>query len=238
MNKRTREAGSGDATAAEEAAGKDNTIVRLRHLARTARHEPVVVILLLTATFTAISGRLLNGVLLATVAIALAWDAARHPDRAQEPARTEITVPAPSVQAQAGRPVRTGRARPLVIAAWLAAGALYAVVVGSFTRYSWPATAAVIGVAVVVVAIGWRKSGQPRPDPGKLPRTGAALWAGLLVTAGLWELSALFLQPNLTTTTYAHPTISALTDPLLASHPGRSVALAIWLAIGWYLERR
>ena len=64
------------------------------------------------------------------------------------------------------------------------------------------------------------------------------LWAGLLVAIGLWELAALFLQPGLAVTSYAHPTISALTDPLLTSHAGRSVALAIWVTIGWFLAER
>jgi hypothetical protein len=58
------------------------------------------------------------------------------------------------------------------------------------------------------------------------------------VAAGLWELSALVLQPDLDTTSSAHPTISALTDPLLTSHAGRSVALAVWVAVGWFLVRR
>jgi hypothetical protein len=120
----------------------------------------------------------------------------------------------------------------------MAGGALYAAVVGSFTRYSWPATVGVIGLAAAVVAIGWLGPLRPRRDTAKLPRLGAALWAGLLVAAGLWELAALFLQPGLATTSYAHPTISALTDPLLASHAGRSVALAIWVAVGWFLVER
>lgn len=57
------------------------------------------------------------------------------------------------------------------------------------------------------------------------------MWAGLLVAAGLRELAALFLLPSLTTTSYAYPTMSALTDPLLARHLGRSVALATWVAM-------
>ena len=64
------------------------------------------------------------------------------------------------------------------------------------------------------------------------------LWAGLLAAAGVWELVALSLQPSLTTTSYAHPAISTLTDPVLATHAGRSAALAIWVATGWLLARR
>ena len=242
MNKRAEEVSVGDAPAAGKAAGNDSWTGRLHHVATMARHEPIVVILMLTATFTAISGSLVDGVLLGAVAVALGLDAARHPHRAREATAHEVvTAPVTPAQASAagsGQAGPAGARRRLVAAAWLAAAGLYAVAAGSFTRYSWPATVAVVGVAAAAVGIGWRRSGQPRPESEKLNRTGAALWAALLVTAGLWELAALFMQPDLTTTSYAHPTISALTDPLLASHPGRSAAFAIWLAVGWYLERR
>ena len=131
-----------------------------------------------------------------------------------------------------------GRRRWLLVLAAAVGAAVYAVVVGGFSRYSWPATVGVIGLGAVVVAAGWRGPLRRRPDPGRLPLPGAALWAALLVAGGLWELASLLQQPDLTTTSYAHPTISALTDPLLGSHTGRSVALAAWLAIGWYLADR
>lgn len=115
----------------------------------------------------------------------------------------------------------------------LAGAALYAAVVGWFARYSWPATVAVAGLGAAVVAAGWRKP-QETPAASSSPR----LWGVLLVAGGLWELSALLQQPDLTTESQAHPTISTLTDPLLASHGGRSTVLGVWLALGWYLVRR
>jgi hypothetical protein len=51
----------------------------------------------------------------------------------------------------------------------VAGGVAYAVVVGSFARYSWPATMAVVGLATLVVVIGWQGPPHPRPDPGPLP---------------------------------------------------------------------
>jgi Family of unknown function (DUF6186) len=39
----------------------------------------------------------------------------------------------------------------------------------------------------------------------------------LLVSGGTWELTSLLQQPQLTTDSYAHPTISALTDPIAGS---------------------
>jgi len=207
----------------------------LGRMATAGVREPIVVILLLIAVFTAISGRPVNGLLLAVVAVCLAWDNART--------RRRVVIPAPAAAAglTAARPreplIAARRRRPAT-AAVAAAGLVFAAVVGSFARYSWPATVSVIGLAAAVVAAGWQGPSRSRRDPGELPRRGTALWAGLLVATGLWELSALFLQPGLDTTSSAHPTISALTDPLLTSHGGRSVVLAVWVAAGWFLVRR
>ena len=63
-------------------------------------------------------------------------------------------------------------------------------------------------------------------------------WGTLLIAASLWELTALLEQPNIETSSYAHPTISTLTDPLLSTAPGRSVALIGWIALGAYLVDR
>ena len=60
----------------------------------------------------------------------------------------------------------------------------------------------------------------------------------MVVALGLFELTNLLLQPSLTTDSYAHPTLSVMTDPVLASHPGRSAVLFLWLALGWFLFRR
>jgi hypothetical protein len=134
-----------------------------------------------------------------------------------------------------GRP--RGR-RPALLAAGLAGGALYAVVVGSFSRYSWPATVAVAGLGAVVVAIGWRGPRHTRPAPPRPPTVGLVLWGVLAVACCLWELWSLLEQPNLATSSYAHPTISTLTDPVLSSWAGRSVVLAAWLGLGWFLVER
>ena len=54
----------------------------------------------------------------------------------------------------------------------------------------------------------------------------------------LRELIALALQPTLGTDSPAHPTLSYLANPVLASVPGRPAVLFGWLALGWYLARR
>jgi hypothetical protein len=124
---------------------------------------------------------------------------------------------------------------PTLLTAGLAGGVLYAVVVGSFSRYSWPATVAVAGLGAVVVAVGWRGPRHTRPAPPRPPAVGLALWGAVFVAACLWELWSLLEQPNLATSSYAHPTISTLTDPVLSTWAGRSVVLAAWLGLGWFL---
>ena len=188
---------------------------------------PVVWVLLAIAFFTSISGKPVDGVLMLIVAVGLAWDAGRralrHPETAAATARTARL---------------TGRRRRFAVIALLAGAVVYAVVVGSFSRYSWPATAGIIGLGTVAVLIGWHGPVRARPDGGRLPVAGTLAWLAVLVAGCLWELSALLQQPSLTTDSHAHPTISTLTDPLLATSPGRSVALLAWVAFGWYLVER
>jgi hypothetical protein len=67
---------------------------------------------------------------------------------------------------------------------------------------------------------------------------GTVSWVAVFLALALWELAALLLQPSLTTPSAAHPTISTLTDPVLASHLGRSITLSLWLVLGWLLLER
>jgi hypothetical protein len=213
--------------------------------------QPIVIVLLLIAFFSAISGKPLDGLLMLLVAAGLAWEAARassHEAAAAPPGgpgslpQSGLSAalpaePAMVPSAPAGRPLRGWRAATAT-AALVVSGVVYAVIVGSFTRFSWPATMAVVGLATLVVVIGWQGPLHPRADPGPLPMPGTALWGGVLLVGGLWELAALAQQSSLDDTSYAHPTLSALTDPVLASHSGRSLALVVWLLIGGYLVRR
>ena len=88
------------------------------------------------------------------------------------------------------------------------------------------------------LALAWRGPLRVRPDTGPVEPAGLAAWVSVGVALGLWELVQLLLQPSLTTDSYAHPTISTMTDPLLATSPGRSVVLLAWVAFGWYLVER
>jgi hypothetical protein len=209
--------------------------------------EPVVWILLAIAFFTSISGKPVDGVLMLIVAAGLAWDAGRRA-REGRPAATGRAAGVPGDAGPAGSvagraapgaaPRTSGRRRLLVLAALLIGAAAYAGVVGSFIRYSWPATAGIIILGTVVVLIGWHGPLRRRQARGRPPAAGTLAWVAVLVFGGLWELAALLLQPSITTDSYAHPTISTLTDPVLATSPGRSLVLAAWLALGWYLVER
>jgi hypothetical protein len=73
---------------------------------------------------------------------------------------------------------------------------------------------------------------------GGLARFSWPVMVAVAVPGVVGVASAWLLQPSLTTGSPAHPTISILLDPLLGSHPGRSVGFAAWLALGWFLVRR
>jgi hypothetical protein len=172
---------------------------------------------------------------------AVAGPAEASPVEADPAAREDAVLTAagaPPAPIAGGPSARARRRRPALLVAWLASGVLYAVVVGSFSRYSWPATVAVAGLGAVVVAIGWRGPRHTRPAPPRPPLTGLVLWGALAVACCLWELWSLLEQPNLATSSYAHPTISTLTDPVLSTWAGRSVVLAAWLGLGWFLVER
>jgi hypothetical protein len=202
---------------------------------------PVVVILLLIAFFTAASGKPLDGLLMGLAAVCLAWDAGH---RSRQAAETGDDLDQAYLDPDAEDPVTSvalplsRRRRVLLALAWLVAAVSYVLVVGSFIRYSWPATAAVLGLGALVVAIGWRGPRRPRARPARPSRAGLLLWLAVILAGCLWELQALLQQPTLTASSYTHPTISTLTDPMLAGGAGRSVLLAVWLLFGWFLVER
>ena len=228
---------AGEAAENPPAAQANASSVSLGRAAVSGLRQPIVAILLLIALFTTVSGKPLDGFLMLAVATLLTLDAARslRQGATENPGPSAAVRPVPS--APADQP-RRGLRRLLATAAWLVAGAFYCAVAGSFSRYSWPATASVIALGCLMIAIGWQGPLRSRPTLSGKPLRRAWLWGVVLVSGGLLELGSLLQQPHLTIDSYAHPTISALTDPLLGSHPGRSAVLGGWLLTGWFLVGR
>lgn len=205
------------------------------------RH-PLVGILLLIGLCSAISGKPLDGLLMTAVAVLLAWDAghARLRGLPGYPGAKGATshIRSDDTAGQIRLRSRWRPSRLLLSTAGVVGALLYAAVVGGFSRYSWPVTIAVVALGCLMVAIGWQGPIRSRPALTGRPLRRIWLWAVVLVCGGGWELSSLLQQPHLTTDSYAHPTISALSDPVLASHPGRTVFLGGWLFAGWLLAGR
>jgi hypothetical protein len=133
------------------------------------------------------------------------------------------------------------RSRALEARGGLAVGVavVYAWVAGGFERFSWPATASVfLPGALAVVAAGRRRPAPPAVPAREVDPRGAVLWLALFLGFCAWELEAFVQQPSPTEGSWDHPTLSVLADPVLASHPARSLALLGWLAMGWSVLRR
>ncbi|GBC87045.1 hypothetical protein HRbin12_01046 [bacterium HR12] len=177
--------------------------------------------MLVTAgVFDLISGApITHGGMLIAVAAALGLDAARRRATAAEVERARAIEVRASPQ-------------------WLLGVVAYAVVVGSFERYSWPASVAVLVPAAAGVVLAWEGRTRERPSPPRIGFARMAPWAAVVVAFAAWELTNLFLQPSLTEGSYDHPTFSVLMDPILATHVGRSIVLTLWLLLGWFLLER
>src|SRR5579875_1289570 len=217
--------------------------------------QPIVAILLLISFFTVLSGKPVDGLLLFTVACALAWDAGMRSRQAAPGTRARApgqdrAVPAPEghgelVRVESAEPaprsvwrLRTGRPPARYLVLGVAGAAVYSLTFGSFPRYTWPTTFGVVGLGASVVIIGWGGPIRQREIPGKFGKSAALTWGTLLVVAGLWELGALLGQPNIDTGSYAHPTISTLADPLFTTSLGRSTVMMAWIGLGYFLVER
>jgi len=211
-------------------------VATLRRLALAAIH-PVVLTFAAAGYFSYVSGDTVRATYFAAVGLALAWDHRRR--RTPKPGAAAATggpARAPMFSHESSDRRRAAMRRLLIPAAL--AGAAYSAIVGSFARYSWPTSVAVSVPAVAGLLMAWRASAGSTDKATRLPSVGTAVWAFVWVGASAWELAALYLQPSLTTDSPAHPTLSYLANPLLASAPGRSIVLFLWLAFGWYLAQR
>jgi hypothetical protein len=211
--------------------------VRFVRPAISAVRDPVIVCLLLAGFFDGISGNPIHSMLFFATAAALGWDRSRRSRRGTELSSVSGEGGGGRVQA-ALISDRTGLDNTVLLTVAVTGAVVYALVVGGFARYSWPVTFAVIVPGAVVLSIAWRGPLHSKPVPGPIDPVGTVAWASIVVALSGWELGALFLQPTLSTDSYAHPTISTLTEAGLASHFGRSLALLAWLSLGWFLLER
>lgn len=187
--------------------------------------SPVVWILFLAGLFDGISDNWVHAVVLWAAAILVGRDAERG--------ARGIVLP-PAIALFAARDTWPTGLRVLLAAIAVA----YAAIVGSFTRYTWPDTVAVVLPGVLVLLVAWRGPLWPRRVPPRPTRLGPALWASVFVAAALWELTALLMQPSLQQGSYSHPTISYLMEFVLADWVGRAVVLLVWLGLGAFLLTR
>jgi hypothetical protein len=202
--------------------------------------HPLVLTFLTAAVFSYLAADTVRAACLLAVGLALAWDRARShaplPSCRAGERGPGISHPVTGSSDESAGQRRAAMGRLLVPA--VVAAVAYASIVGWLQRYSWPATISVAIPCAFAVLIAWRVSADSQTEPEPLTRAGIAAWAVLVAGASVWELTALFLQPTLSTDSYTHPTLSYLANPVLAAAPGRSVVLFLWLAGGWYLARR
>jgi hypothetical protein len=209
-----------------ERAGRSRRPAALGTIGEIVR-EPVIAIMITAGIFELLSGGAIShGVLLIVGALVVGWDRLRRRQRAEIPT---VSAPAYGLLAFARG-----------IPAWLGVvvAVSYAAVVGTFARFTWPATIAILALGAVAILAVWRDR-APRPPAPHLPAAGTIAWLAVLVGLGLWELTQLLLQPGLRIDSYAHPTISVMMDPLLNRHHlDRSIGILLWLLLGWYLVDR
>ena len=198
----------------------------------------MVLVFYTASFFSYLAGDSVRAVYFLAVGLALAWD------RALSAARKEMLVAAadggdPPAETAYSADSATRRRATMnrFVTLFGVGGLVYSVIVGWFQRYSVPATIAITALASVAIVVAWRISAGSVAAPEQLSMKGMAAWGFVAVGASVVELSSMFLQPSLTVSSYAHPTLSYLSDSVLGSWSGRSVALFLWLALGWYLAR-
>ncbi len=197
--------------------------------------HPVVLIFDTAALFSYLSGDTVRAAYFLLVGVALATDRATRRREAGSVPRARQRPPTAGFAAETAGYRRTATHRLLAVT--VAVGAAYALVVGTFQRYSIPATVFVTALCAVAILAAWRTSATSETEPLRLDPAGVAAWVFIALGMSALELTSLYLQPTLMTDSYAHPTLSYLANTLLASWPGRSAVIFAWLAFGWFLAR-
>jgi hypothetical protein len=106
----------------------------------------------------------------------------------------------------------------------------YAALAGLCRPLTLPAAAAVALAAIVLIVLDAHRRPPPRVALG---RRHVAPWAALMALFAAWEATATLWGND-----SAHPTLSLLLDPVLATYPGRVVGWLTWLGVGRWLVTR
>lgn len=124
------------------------------------------------------------------------------------------------------------RARPATVA-WWAVVVVYCWIAGGFESFTWQASVAVLVPGLTIFALGISRPPDQRPVPRRIGRRGAAYWAVPLLSFCVLEI-----VDDLLGSTYEHPTLSILMDPVFDAHVWRSIGYLLWIVVGWALVKR
>jgi hypothetical protein len=89
---------------------------------------------------------------------------------------------------------------------------------------------AVLLAGVAAAIAGWASR---RPAGACAGRGSVTGWVVLAVASALWQLAAYVQSPR-----HEHPTLSSLTNAVLASQPARAAAFVLWLGATFLIGRR
>lgn len=175
--------------------------------------EPAVPMLLAATVVHVVRRDVFDTVLFAGTALLIVWDARR------------------SARVGAGSPGRVGHR-------WVVAAGMTgcAAVVALAPAATVGARAALISLGLAagaLVLVGPRAAGTAE-TAARVGR-GWMVWAVIGLAACLWELSAFISQQVWPADEAAHPAVSDLLGPLLATWLRRFVFLLLWLGAGWWL---
>jgi hypothetical protein len=130
----------------------------------------------------------------------------------------------------ASRPVSVARRAARILAGLALAG--YCWLAGGAPAFSTRALISVLLPGAVLGLIAFARPPRRIPAPEAVDAAGFSYW--LIAIALLFEWEASAFRDN----SPAHPALTVLINPLLAPHPVRSAAFALWLLAGWALVKR
>lgn len=115
----------------------------------------------------------------------------------------------------------------------VAIGVVFSWIVGWFPSFTWASNIAVFATGAVVLFIAFVRPPKRHPRGRPVTKVAVAWWVLALAAFTVVEMTNLFLG-----STHPHPTLSVLMAPILQDHLAKSIAVFIWLRVGWTLLHR